>query len=66
MAEACSAAIKSATTDSAVFLQEKPIEDKTREFSENLRVDQTTAVGKIQDGLQYLSYLVISTSMPSA
>lgn len=66
VAEACSAAIKAATTDSAVFLQEKPIEDKTREFSENLRVDQTTAVGKIQDGLQYLSYLVISTSMPSA
>lgn len=66
VAEACSAAIKAATTDSAVFLQEKPIEDKTHEFSENLRVDQTTAVGKIQDGLQYLSYLVISTSMPSA
>ncbi|XP_074343875.1 uncharacterized protein LOC141683075 [Apium graveolens] len=66
VAEACSAAIKAVTTDSAVFLQEKPIEDKTHEFSENLRVDQTTAVGKIQDGLQYLSYLVISTSMPSA
>lgn len=66
VAEACSEAIKAATTDSAVFLQEKPIEDKTHEFSETLRVDQTTAVGKIQDGLQYLSYLVISTSMPSA
>ncbi|WOH04682.1 hypothetical protein DCAR_0624094 [Daucus carota subsp. sativus] len=66
VAEACSAAIKTATTDSAVFLQEKPIEEKTHEFSENLRVDQTTAIGKIQDGLQYLSYLVISSSMPAA
>lgn len=65
VAEACSAAIKAATADSVVFLQEKPIDDKTHEFSENLRADQNTAVGKIQDGLQYLSYLVISTSMPA-
>ncbi|XP_022931612.1 uncharacterized protein LOC111437779 [Cucurbita moschata] len=42
------------------------IQDKANAFSKRLRADQTTAFCKIQDGLQYLSYLVLSTSMPSA
>ncbi|XP_038888847.1 uncharacterized protein LOC120078631 [Benincasa hispida] len=42
------------------------VQDKANAFSEHLRADQTTAFCKIQDGLQYLSYLVLSTSMPSA
>lgn len=66
VAEAFAAAIKGATADSNEVLPQKPIQEKTRAFSENLRVDQTTAMGKIQDGLQYLSYLVLSTSMPAA
>ncbi|GFS41169.1 2-oxoglutarate (2OG) and Fe(II)-dependent oxygenase superfamily protein [Actinidia rufa] len=37
--------------------------EKANAFSENLRSDQTTATGKIQDGLQYLSYVVLSISM---
>ncbi|GFY89633.1 2-oxoglutarate (2OG) and Fe(II)-dependent oxygenase superfamily protein [Actinidia rufa] len=64
--ETYSAAIK----DVSVGLQEVPplksIQDKANAFSENLRSDQTTATGKVQDGLQYLSYVVVSTSMPAA
>lgn len=66
VAEAFAAAIKGATADSNEVLPQKPIQEKTRAFSENLRVDQTTAMEKIQDGLLYLSYLVLSTSMPAA
>ncbi|XP_059653936.1 uncharacterized protein LOC132300738 isoform X2 [Cornus florida] len=66
VAEAYLAAIKGATADSDEVLQQKSIQEKAGAFSENLRTDRTTAVGKIQDGLQYLSYVVLSTSMPAA
>lgn len=42
------------------------LQEKANAFSENLRADQTLAVGKIQDGLQFLSYVVLSTSMNTA
>nr|GMD85785.1 uncharacterized protein LOC109161907 [Ipomoea batatas] len=58
-------AIKAASADSHETPQ-KPIQDKVNAFSKDLSADQSTAIGKIQDGLQYLSYLVISTSMPAA
>ncbi|KAI8026466.1 hypothetical protein LOK49_LG02G03542 [Camellia lanceoleosa] len=66
VAEAYIAAIKGATTDSQEVLPQKSIQEKANAFSENLRSDQNTAVGKIQDGLQYLSHVVLSTSMPAA
>ncbi|KAF5951684.1 hypothetical protein HYC85_009628 [Camellia sinensis] len=66
VAEAYIAAIKGATADSQEVLPQKSIQEKANAFSENLRSDQNTAVGKIQDGLQYLSYVVLSTSMPAA
>lgn len=66
VAEAYAAAIKGATADSQEVLPQKSIQEKADSFSENLHSDQTTAVGKIQDGLQYLSYVVLSTSMPVA
>lgn len=66
MAEAYVAAMKSATADSHDNLPKTPIKEKANTFSQLIRTDQTTAVSKIQDGLQYLSYVVISTSMPSA
>ncbi|KAL2477216.1 hypothetical protein Fot_46230 [Forsythia ovata] len=65
VAEAYSAAFKSATADSQVN-PPKSIQEKANTFSEQLRADHTAAVGKIQDGLQYLSYVVLSTSIPAA
>lgn len=66
VAEAYAAAINGATADSHENFQQSSIQDKVNAFSELLRTDRTTAVSKIQDGLQYLSYVVISTSMPAA
>ncbi|KAI6701269.1 hypothetical protein NL676_015593 [Syzygium grande] len=65
VAEAYSAAIKGATADSHGVPYEASIQEKASAFSEHLRTNQTTAVGKIQDGLQYLTYVVISSSMPA-
>lgn len=64
--EAYLAAMKGASADSLEVLPQTPIQGKANTFTEHLRSDQSTAVDKIQDGLQYLSYLVLSTSMPSA
>ena len=66
VAEAYAAAIKNASNESQEALPQTLIQEKANAFSEHLRVDRTTAVGKIQDGLQFLSYVVISTSMPVA
>ena len=62
--ESYSAAMKSAAEPQG--LPEKSIEEKASLFTENLRTDHSTAVGKMQDGLQYLTYLVIATSIPAA
>ncbi|XP_047975094.1 uncharacterized protein LOC125217613 isoform X1 [Salvia hispanica] len=62
--ESYSAAMKSAAESQG--LPEKSIEEKACLFTENLRTDHSTAVGKMQDGLQYLTYLVITTSIPAA
>ncbi|KAI3803678.1 hypothetical protein L1987_31838 [Smallanthus sonchifolius] len=65
VAEAYAAALKSATADSPELAQEKSIRDKVNSFSEDLHVNRTTAVGKIQDGLQFLAHVILSTSMPA-
>ena len=66
VAEAYLAAIKSATADSHEALPQASIQEKANSFREHLHGDQTTAMSKLQDGLQYLSYVVLSTSMPAA
>ncbi|KAM1760366.1 hypothetical protein EV1_003078 [Malus domestica] len=66
VAEAYLAAIKGASEDSHEVLPRTSIQEKASSFSKHLRDDQTTALSKIQDGLHYLSYVVISTSMPAA
>ncbi|RXH88155.1 hypothetical protein DVH24_042226 [Malus domestica] len=66
VAEAYLAAIKGASEDSHEVLPHTSIQEKASSFSKHLRDDQTTALSKIQDGLHYLSYVVISTSMPAA
>ena len=65
MAEAYAAAIKSAAADSPDVKPQKSVQDKVKSFSEDLSVNRTTAVGKIQDGLHFLAYVVLSTSMPA-
>ncbi|KAL1561027.1 hypothetical protein AAHA92_03778 [Salvia divinorum] len=60
-----SAAMKSASAAELQGLPQKSIEEKVILFTENLRTDHSIAVTKMQDGLQYLTYLVISTSMPA-
>ncbi|XP_038706988.1 uncharacterized protein LOC120002338 [Tripterygium wilfordii] len=64
VAEAYLAAIKAASADSQEVIPQKSFQEKANVYSENLRADQNTAVAKMQDGLQYLSYVVLSTSMP--
>ncbi|KAI4295608.1 hypothetical protein L6164_035634 [Bauhinia variegata] len=59
--EAYEAAIKGVSAKSQEALPQKSVQEKAKTFSEHLRADQTTAVGKIQDGLQFLSHVVIST-----
>ncbi|XP_010489182.1 PREDICTED: uncharacterized protein LOC104747403 [Camelina sativa] len=69
VSETYSAAIKGVTAaaDSQdELLKTSTMQEKASTFNDSLRSDQTTAITKIQEGLQYLSYVVISTSMPSA
>ncbi|XP_073269547.1 uncharacterized protein [Primulina huaijiensis] len=66
VAEAYLAAIKSATANSQEIVPKNSIQQKASAFTEHLRTDHSTAVGKMQDGLQYLAYVVLSSSMPAA
>ncbi|XP_057533905.1 uncharacterized protein LOC130811727 [Amaranthus tricolor] len=63
--EAYLVVIKSATADSHEAPPEKSIQEKAKTFKEHLRADQTVAMDKIQDGLQYLCFVIVSTSMPA-
>ncbi|KAL1292317.1 hypothetical protein HN51_060788 [Arachis hypogaea] len=66
--EAYQAAIKVVTTpaESRTDSPQKLVPEKATTFSEHLRADQATAISKIQDGLQFLAHVVISTSMNAA
>ncbi|XP_057741000.1 uncharacterized protein LOC130958117 [Arachis stenosperma] len=66
--EAYQAAIKVVTTpaESRTDSPQKSVPEKATTFSEHLRADQATAISKIQDGLQFLAHVVISTSMNAA
>ncbi|KAK6159397.1 hypothetical protein DH2020_006711 [Rehmannia glutinosa] len=66
VAEAYIAAIKGAAADSQEVLPQKSVQEKVSAFTEHLRADHIIAAGKLQDGLQYLTYLVLSTSMSAA
>ncbi|XP_042488677.1 uncharacterized protein LOC122068827 [Macadamia integrifolia] len=64
--EACLAAIKVASADVKESPQQTIIQEKANAISDHLRGDRTTSLDKIQDGLQYLAFVVLSTSMPTA
>ena len=61
--EAYQAAIKGVTAKSHEVLPQTSVQEKANTFSKLLRADHTTAVGKIEDGLQFLSQIVLSTSV---
>ncbi|RLN40063.1 uncharacterized protein C2845_PM01G28840 [Panicum miliaceum] len=67
VAEAYAAAIQNALADKQDDLpNQKLVQDKAKSISNHLNSDQTSAVSKLQDALQYLAYVVICASMPSA
>ncbi|KAJ4889234.1 hypothetical protein Rs2_28982 [Raphanus sativus] len=68
VSETFAAAIKGAAADDSKdeLLKTSTMEEKASTFNNSLRSDQTTAITKIQEGLQYLSFVVITTSMLSA
>ncbi|KAL3621189.1 hypothetical protein CASFOL_036101 [Castilleja foliolosa] len=66
VAEAYVAAIKGIAANVQDDRPQKSVQEKVSAFTEHLRADHSTAVGKMQDGLQFLTYLVLSTSMPAA
>ncbi|KAF6177039.1 hypothetical protein GIB67_015914 [Kingdonia uniflora] len=60
--EAYEEAIKVKDADVHNGLPQKSIQEKANAISEHLTADHTTAMDKIQDGLQYLSFVVLSTT----
>ncbi|KAK9676372.1 hypothetical protein RND81_11G072900 [Saponaria officinalis] len=66
VSEAYLAAVKSLTADTPEAPLQKSIQEKASAYAGHLRTAQSTAIGKIQDGLQFLCFVVLSTAMPSA
>ncbi|KAG5581588.1 hypothetical protein H5410_052215, partial [Solanum commersonii] len=64
VAEAYLVATKGASSGSQD--SQKSIQETANVYSGNLRADHSTAIDKIQDGIQYLSYVIVSTSMSAA
>ncbi|CAL0318609.1 unnamed protein product [Lupinus luteus] len=64
--EAYQAAIKGVSAESHTIVPPTSVQEKASAFSENLSADQTTAIHKIQDGVQFLAYVLLSTSMNAA
>ncbi|KAK7273941.1 hypothetical protein RIF29_15009 [Crotalaria pallida] len=64
--EAYQAGIKGVTAESRTVVPQTSVKEKASAFSEHLRTDQTSAISKIQDGMQFLAYVVLSTSMNAA
>ncbi|WVZ60490.1 hypothetical protein U9M48_010504 [Paspalum notatum var. saurae] len=66
VAEAYAAAIQNALADKQDDPpNQKSMQEKAKSISIHLNSDQTSAVSKLQDALQYLAYVVVCTSMPS-
>ncbi|XP_051179263.1 uncharacterized protein [Lolium perenne] len=66
VAEAYAAAIQNALTDKQGDVPHQSVQEKAKYISSHLKSDQTCAVSKLHDALQYLAYVVVCTSMPSA
>lgn len=62
--EAYSATIKGCSTDGD-FKPTTSVQEKGHAISKLIHTSQQLALEKIQDGLQYLAYVTLSTSMPA-
>ncbi|XP_066313125.1 uncharacterized protein [Miscanthus floridulus] len=66
VAEAYAAAMQNALAVKQDDLpNQKSLQEKVKSISIHLNSDQTSAVSKLQDALQYLAYVVVCASMPS-
>lgn len=66
VAEAYAAVIQNALADKqGGDVPHQSVQEKAKYISSHLKSDQTSAVSKLQDALQYLAYVVVCTSMPS-
>jgi hypothetical protein len=66
VAEAYMAAIQNALADKKDDLSnQNSVQEKAKYISNHLNTDQTSAVSKLQDALQYLAYVVVCSSMPN-
>lgn len=63
--EAYAAAIQNALADKVGDVPHQSVQEKAKDISSHLKSDQTSAVSKLQDALQYLAYVVVCTSIPS-
>ncbi|XP_042413143.1 uncharacterized protein LOC122002139 [Zingiber officinale] len=61
--EAYLAAIQSVSSEKPGLVQSS-MQEKAKAITNHLRDDKTSAAEKVQDALHYLSYVVLSTSMP--
>ncbi|KAI3847368.1 hypothetical protein MKX03_023506, partial [Papaver bracteatum] len=64
--EAYQSVIKVATANVHDGLPKTSVQEKADAISDHLYADQAIALDKIQKGLQFLAFVVISSSMPSA
>ncbi|RRT83751.1 hypothetical protein B296_00000753 [Ensete ventricosum] len=63
--EAYLTVIQRLTSDKQVGLPHTSVQEKANVITNHFRAGQTSAVEKIQDGVHYLTYVVLSTSMPT-
>lgn len=56
---------QSVSSDKQVGLPHTSVQEKANVITNHFRAGQTSAVEKIQDALHYLTYVVLSTSMPT-
>lgn len=64
--EAYLAAMKGVSADAGGLPEQTSIQQKANAITNHLRTDRGTAIEKIQDGVQYLAFVVLSPSMPTA
>ncbi|XP_065003947.1 uncharacterized protein LOC135636240 [Musa acuminata AAA Group] len=63
--EAFLATIQSVSSDKQDGVPRSVVQEKANAITDHLRADGTSAVEKIQDAVQFLAYVLLSTSMPT-
>lgn len=63
--EAFLATIQSVSSDKQDGVPGSVVQEKANAITDHLRADGASAVEKIQDAVQFLAYVLLSTSMPT-